>query len=261
MKKTLIFSLIIVIFLFACARERHIVRSTPPPPSKTVILPKSKDGKPPKSYEINGQRYYPLPDAQGFVQYGKASWYGKPFHGRPTASGEIYDMYRKSAAHKTLPLGTYVKVLNLKNGKEIVVKVNDRGPFVEGRVIDLSYAAGKEIDMIGLGVVEAKVTALGREVEPAEGEDKSKLLVEYKDPSVGEFTIQVGAFQSRGNAERRAEQLKVIFDYVKIIPFVDQKRGLLYRVHVSKSKTLTQAGKFKKKLEDIGYKGAFVFRL
>ena len=252
MKRSLILYLSVLFLLFACAL---------PPPSKTILLPKTKDGKTPKSYEVNGQRYYPLPDAEGFVQQGKASWYGKAFHGRPTASGEIYDMYRKSAAHKTIPLGTYVRVLNMSNGKEIVVKVNDRGPFVKGRIIDLSYAAAKEIDMVDSGVVDAKVIALGREVGQTESKEKSKLLVEYKDLSSGEFTIQVGAFQKKENAQKLVERLKVIFDYVNITTFSDEKRRTLYRVHVSKSGTLTRAGEIEKRLEDMGFDGAFVFRL
>ncbi|MFH1487314.1 MAG: septal ring lytic transglycosylase RlpA family protein [Pseudomonadota bacterium] len=261
MRKRFFIPLLIIFTLFSCAREKQYVRTTPPPPSKKMILPETKDGKTPPSYEVNGQRYYPLPDAEGFVQYGKASWYGRDFQGRPTSSGEIYDMYGESAAHKTIPLGTYVKVQNLSNGKEIVVKVNDRGPFVKGRVIDLSYAAGKELDMIGQGVVDAKVTALGREVEQSASKKDAQPLVEYQDPKRGEFTIQVGAFQSKTNAERLADRLKVLFDYVNVTTTADEKRTTLYRVHVSKSETLDQAGEIEKRLENMGFTEAFVVRL
>ena len=261
MKKRLFIELLIFLSLISCARERQYVRTTPPPSSKKMILPQAKDGEIPPSYEVNGQRYYPLPDAEGFVQYGKASWYGEDFHGKPTSSGEIYDMYVESAAHKTIPLGTYVKVENLSNGKEIVVKVNDRGPFVKGRVIDLSYAAGKELDMIGHGVVDAKITALGREVRQTAPQRNLKPLVEYQDPKRGEFTIQVGAFQNKTNAERLAERLKVIFDYVNVTTTVDAARQTLYRVHVSKSETLDQAGEIEKRLENMGFTEAFVVRL
>ncbi len=94
---------------------------------------------------------------RGRSQTGMASWYGKKFNGRPTASGEIFDMYKLTAAHKKLPFGTRVRVTNLKNGKSVVVKVNDRGPFVRGRIIDLSYAAAKKIKMINDGVVKVRV--------------------------------------------------------------------------------------------------------
>jgi len=166
-------------------------------------------------------------------------------------------MYKKSAAHKTLPLGAYVKVQNLSNGKETVVKVNDRGPFVKGRVIDLSYAAAREIDMLGPGVVDAKVVALGKKVEGGAPD----LLLEYEDPRVGEFTIQVGAFRDRTNAFRLAHRLKVVFKHVDVKEFADEEGQPFYRVRVSKSKTLEQASKVEKKLEDLGFKEAFVVRL
>ena len=97
----------------------------------------------------------------GRPQIGMASWYGKKYHGRPTASGEIFDMYKLTAAHKKLPLGTRVRVTNLKNRKSVVVKVNDRGPFVRGRIIDLSYAAAKKIGMIGDGIAKVRVEIVG----------------------------------------------------------------------------------------------------
>ena len=116
---------IVMLFLLqACA-------SAPPPPT-----PKGH----PKPYRVNGNWYKPMPDAKGFSQRGIASWYGKKFHGRKTSSGEVYDMYAMTAAHKTLPLGTWVRVRRLDSGKQIVVRVNDRGPFVHGRIIDLHPA-------------------------------------------------------------------------------------------------------------------------
>ncbi|MGM0440762.1 MAG: septal ring lytic transglycosylase RlpA family protein [Chlamydiota bacterium] len=120
----------------------------------------SKHPIPPKTspYHIDGQWYYPTTKTKGFRQNGLASWYGKAFHGKPTASGEVFNMHSISAAHKTLPLGTYVKVSNLKNGKTLVVRINDRGPFVAGRIIDLSYKAAKKLDMIEDGVVPVEVS-------------------------------------------------------------------------------------------------------
>jgi len=100
----------------------------------------------------------------GKVYYGKASWYGKEFHGKKTASGEIFDMYKLTAAHRTLPLGSRVRVKNLENGKTVVVRVNDRGPFKEGRIIDLSYQAAKKIGMLKKGMVEVRIDVIpGRE--------------------------------------------------------------------------------------------------
>lgn len=228
---------------------------------KVLVLSEKVAGPGYKPYVIHGEKYYPLPDSEGFVEYGKASWYGKKFHGRPTASGEIFDMHRKTAAHKTLPLGTYVKILNLSNRRQVVVKITDRGPFVKGRIIDLSYAAAKQIGLIGPGVADVKIVALGKEVGEIASPQGSKPLIEISDLNRGEFTVQVGAFRRRENAVRLSDRLKVIFDYVDIEVVADGDAGPIYRVRVSKSKTLSEAGKLEKRLGSMGFEGAFIVRL
>jgi rare lipoprotein A len=252
---------LIIIWICACTRSVPPVRDVPPPSHKTVALPEIEKGKVPRPYVVNGQRYYPLPDAHGFVQHGKASWYGKAFHGRPTASGEIFDMHKKSAAHKILPMNTYVKVTNLSNRRYTLVRINDRGPFVKGRVIDLSYAAAKEIDLVGPGVADVKVVALGREVERITSPEGPKTFVEIKDLKRGEFTVQVGAFQDRENALELADRLNVLFGYVNVSVVVDEHKKTFYRVHVSKSKTLEKAGVIEKRLENMGFSDAFIVRI
>jgi len=122
-------------------------------------LTKSNIGNP-VSYEEFGQRYKVLESSEGFSEKGIASWYGSDFHGRNTSSGETYDMYQMTAAHKTLPLPTYVSVNNLDNGRTLIVKVNDRGPFIEGRVIDLSYAAAYRLGVTGPGTANVEIIAL-----------------------------------------------------------------------------------------------------
>lgn len=261
MKKQLYICLIPVFLLFACARGKPYVHVVKPPPPKTITLPKTAMEEIPGSYVVNGARYYPLPDSHGFVQFGKASWYGKEFHGRPTSNGEIYDMHKKTAAHKTLPLGTYVKVLNLSNNRHTIVRINDRGPFVKGRIIDLSYASAKEITLIGPGVTDVKITALGKQVGKSTSKIGAKPIVELKDLKEGDFTIQVGAFKDKNNALRLADRLKVIFDYVNISKYIDKDDITLFRVHVSKSHTLTQAGEIEKRLEDMGFTEAFIVRI
>jgi len=261
MKKHLFAYLLLILCLLTCAREKPYVKILKPPPSKIVALPETEKGKPQEYYVVNGKRYYPLPDSQGFVQFGKASWYGKKFHGRPTASGEIFDMYQKSAAHKTLAMGTYVEVTNLTNRKRTILRINDRGPFIKERIIDLSYTAAKEIDLIGPGVIDVKIVALGMEVGKLESERGFKPLVKLKDPKKGNFSVQVGAFKDKKNASKIADRLKVIFSYVTIKRHVDENRRTLYRVHVSKSKTLTQAGTVEKRLEDMGFTEAFIVRI
>lgn len=250
--------IIATVLLFACARERVYVTATPPP-IKVIVLPETEEGIRP--YEVNGERYYPLTKADGFVQYGKASWYGEKFHGRPTSSGEVFDMHRKSAAHKTLPLGTYVSVLNLSNKKQSVVRINDRGPFVKGRIIDLSYAAAREIDLVRSGLTDVKIVALGKEIGRLKTASGPRPVVELADLERGEFTIQVGAFQDKENALRLADRLKVVFDYVHIAVYMDEDQRTFYKVQVSRSKTLTQAGEIEKRLEDMGFTEAFIVRI
>ncbi len=113
-----------------------------------------------KPYTVAGTTYYPLKAAKGFSETGVASWYGKKFHGRKTASGERYNQNKMTAAHRTLPFGTRVRVKNRDNGKSVVVTINDRGPFKKGRVIDVSRAAAKNLDMIGSGTARVSITAL-----------------------------------------------------------------------------------------------------
>jgi rare lipoprotein A len=113
-----------------------------------------------KSYVVKGRRYYILPTANGFRERGVASWYGEPFHGRKTASGEVYDMYKISAAHKNLPLQTWVEVRNLDNNQRLTVRINDRGPFVPGRIIDLSKAAAEELGILRPGLAKVHIRAI-----------------------------------------------------------------------------------------------------
>ena len=258
MKRLLVLFFILTFLTPACSRPVYHIKG-PSKSTKVAILPGDKRKL--KPYEVNGKRYYPVPSAYGFTQTGKASWYGKKFHGRPTASGEIYNMYGKSAAHKTLPLGTYVKVTNLSNRKETIVRINDRGPFIKGRIIDLSYTAAKEIDLVGVGVAKVKVIALAPEVGKTKSGKGSKPLVDISELETGEFTIQVGAYQDKNNAEKIAERLKVLFDFVQVTVYVDNDRRTLHRVHASKSKSLAQAEKIEKRLEAMGFTAAFIVRI
>ncbi|MCB1863752.1 MAG: septal ring lytic transglycosylase RlpA family protein, partial [Gammaproteobacteria bacterium] len=129
--------------------------------------PKSRYGNP-REYVVLGKRYRTLDSHEGYVARGMASWYGTKFHGRRTSSGEPYDMYAMTAAHKSLPLPCYVLVTNLDNGRRAVVRVNDRGPFHEGRIIDLSFLAAAKLDMLGRGTARVEVRALdpGQPIEP-----------------------------------------------------------------------------------------------
>ena len=260
MKRFLLTFFLLLFVIPACSRQVIYIKG-PSKPTKVAVLREKENGKIPASYEVNGERYYPLPSSYGFTQTGKASWYGKKFHGRPTASGEIYNMYGKSAAHKTLPLGTYVKVTNLSNKKMTIVHINDRGPFIKGRIIDLSYTAAKEIELVGVGVGDVRVVALGREVAKTKSGKGSMPLVEIRDLESGEFTIQVGAFLDKTNAEKIAERLRVLFKYVRVTIHVDDNSRPIHRVHASKSNTMSQAEKIEKRLEAMGFNAAFIVRI
>ena len=144
--------------------------SVPPVPPDAVprVEPRSRYGNP-SSYVVFGRRYHVMNSAHDYVERGIASWYGRKFHGRRTSSGEPYDMHAMTAAHKSLPLPSYVRVTNLKNGRSTVVRVNDRGPFHENRIIDLSYAAARKLDILGegTGMVEVRALTPGRAPAPA----------------------------------------------------------------------------------------------
>ncbi len=175
----------------------------------------------------------------GFSQYGTASWYGRKFQGRRTASGEIYNMYAHTAAHRTLPFGTYVRVENLRNHRKTVVRINDRGPFVGNRIIDLSYAAARDIGLVGSGTAPVKITVLGS--------DKYGRPVADDDPSVasnvqphGGFVVQVGSFRKLVNALRMRDSLSRYLSDVRIRKSVTGK-GVFYRVIVGDFSTKREA--------------------
>ena len=142
-------------------------------------------------YRVFGETYYVLPSSMGYVEQGMASWYGKQFHGRLTSNHEVFDMHELTAAHKTLPLPTYAEVTNLENGQSVVVRINDRGPFKPGRVIDLSYAAAQALDMVHTGLARVEVRAL---VPP--GSELDRPLVATAE----HLYLQLGAFAERNNA-------------------------------------------------------------
>ena len=220
---------------------------TAPPSAPPVEAPVT-----PPPYQVFGKWYQPLPSADRFTESGIASWYGKKFHGRPTSSGEPYNMYAISAAHKTLPLGTWVRVRRLDSGRHIVVRVNDRGPFVHGRIIDLSYAGAKELDMVGPGTARVEIVALGERRSTASGE--AFVPVDYYS---GAFTFQVGAFSNRDNAERLRAKLDKTFTNAHVTPY-DRGDLIFYRVRVGRVTDLAAAESYERHLAASGYPDAFI---
>jgi rare lipoprotein A len=222
--------------------------------------PLSRSGNAP--YTALGQSFTPMRDARGFRQVGYASWYGRKYHGNRTSSGETYDMYAMTAAHPVLPLPSYVRVRNLDNGKSIVVKVNDRGPFLRDRVIDLSYMAARKLDVVRTGTARVEVTTLFvDDAPPRPGGDR--LAVEEQrvqpptrasspasSPVQNRFVLQAGSFASRDNAERLASKLRAVghanvnitrvqvagrdYHRVQIGPFVNRESAAELAVSIEK---------------------------
>ena len=179
----------------------------PPPPADAGTVPdavpraeaRSAHGNPP-FYDVLGRRYFVLASAEGYVERGVASWYGPGFHSGSTSSGEAYDMYGMTAAHKTLPLPTYARVTNLRNGLSVVVRINDRGPFVANRLIDLSYTAAARLDMLRDGTTLVEVRSLTPGVP-----DVLTRSAESPPPAL---YVQAGAFADAGNAQRLLGRLR-----------------------------------------------------
>jgi rare lipoprotein A len=189
---------LVLVLMTGCASlnpfPSHIY-STPPAKRDTSRVTHDPKVKP---YTVLGRTYYPLSTAAGYDEVGGASWYGDDFHGKKTANGQIYDMYGVSAAHKTLPLGTRVRVTNLENNRSVILVINDRGPFVRGRIIDLSYGAARKLGSVERGVVKVRVSSLDAGPEPKPV---------YATSAIRYYHVRVGAFAIRSNADRVHSQL------------------------------------------------------
>jgi rare lipoprotein A len=204
--------LLCLLSIFGCASRRPIADRRQPPPVQSEAAAPDTAAAAPRRTKTAG-----ISVPQGYSEEGNASWYGAPFHGRRASNGEIYDMYKLTAAHRTLPFETMVRVTNLNNGKSTVVRITDRGPFVENRVIDLSFAGAREIDSVGAGIVPVRL----------------EILSAVGDPTSGFFTVQVGAFRDPANAERLRDRLNASYSPIFIQQY-DSPDGLYYRVRVGR---------------------------
>lgn len=235
------------------------------PDAVPVDEPPSRYGNP-DSYSALGQTYYVMPDAAGFTQTGRASWYGRQFHGRRTSSGEPYNMYKMTAAHKRLPIPSYVRVTNRNNHKQVIVRVNDRGPFHDGRIIDLSYVAARRLGIVARGSAPveietvtpatlradrnaesksaapespddsqqpSRVRRVARQPAPATKQPRAVQVADHggSRSSSGDLFLQSGAFSQRANARTLRKRLqRAGFKRVVIADPIDAKP--LYRVRV-----------------------------
>jgi rare lipoprotein A len=242
--------------------------SRPPPPAAPVVEtvpnaptdvsavpdavpkpePRSAHGNPP-FYNVLGHRYFVLGTADGYIERGVASWYGPTFHGVSTSNGERYDMYGMTAAHKTLPLPTYARVTNLRNGRSITVRINDRGPFVSNRLIDLSYTAAAKLDMLREGTTFVEVRA----VTPGQPDN----LTRSSETPPPTLYVQAGAFADPGNAERAISKLrKAGLGTAFVAPPLAGDDKPLYRVRVGPISDVAKFDQLSAQLATLGFSGA-----
>ena len=221
----LLLTMLVCMLLVSCAGEQPQVDGPADGPSTTDLRPQDVADAVPQSeplarygnhspYEVFGKKYHVLASSEGYHKRGVASWYGSKFHGRRTSSGEPYDMHLATAAHKLLPLPTYAEVTNLDNGKKVIVKINDRGPFKDDRLIDMSYGAALRLGMIGTGTARVDVRVI----------DVQHIKVAAADPD-GTW-LQAGAYGKRQGAEQLAGQL----EQARLNPVSIHDIGDLFRV-------------------------------
>ena len=211
------------------------------------IEPRAAHGNPP-FYKVDGKRYYVLATAEGYEATGVASWYGPTFNGLRTSDGDLYDMYAMTAAHKTLPLPCFVRVTNLSNGRSVVVKVNDRGPFVANRLIDLSYVAAAKLDMLATGTALVEVKA----ITP----DSPSVLTRVAESPPPTLYVQVGAFALRRNADRVVARLHSAGLAGAFIFGPPVTRSPLYRVRIGPVSGVPEFDRLVARLTALGYPGA-----
>jgi rare lipoprotein A len=203
------------------------------------VEPRSRYGNPP-SYVVNGKRYFTRMNSRGYRARGIASWYGTKFHGRSTSSGEPYDMYQMTAAHRTLPLPTYVEVTNLANDRRVVVRVNDRGPFHPDRLLDLSYAAAAKLGIVETGTAEVSMRAI--DPAPANSSPRHEDGQQYRVArQFRPLYVQAGAFRSLTNAVHLKRRLQSHVGVTVALSEVSQGDENLFRVRIGPVRTVAEA--------------------
>ncbi len=253
---------VLVLLLFSACSTRGLpgraVAPEPPVVTRTTPEPKTYTHPTMRPYAVNGRRYYPTVVRQGDVFDGRASWYGPDFHGKLTSNGERYDMYAATAAHKTLPMNTIVRVTNRRNGLQTVVRINDRGPFVASRIIDLSKKAAADLDMIAAGTTDVHLEILGfagkgERVIPTEAALRSGPTEQI----VSAFYIQIGAFRRFEGAVITQEKYSGLGGYKTIIKDSEYNNERLFRVWLGKFKSEAEARDF---IATSVFKEAFIVR-
>lgn len=250
-----LFLLTFSLFLSGCATKPSYQKDGPPPfdvdvskipNAKPKVEPRAKYGNMPV-YRVKGRNYAVMQSARHYEERGIASWYGMRFHKQRTSSGEPYDLLAMTAAHKTLPLPTYVEVTNLKNHRKVIVKVNDRGPFSSNRIIDLSYVAAKKLGMLGHGTAYVDVKA----IDPSEAFSHRTLWAHNKNKNSRGNYIQVGAFRNKLYAEKLRTKLQYIVSSPIQITHLHATK--LYHVNIGPIKDIATTDNIQKKLRAHGF--------
>ncbi|WP_133405889.1 septal ring lytic transglycosylase RlpA family protein [Parashewanella tropica] len=254
-RNSLLFSVILSLLITGCSSSRYKLSNdkapTNPPDLSQIedahprYEPHSRQGN--RTYEVLNQQYQVLPSAKDYMETGKASYYGKKFHGYHTSNGEIYDMYSMSAAHKSLPLPSYVKVTNLANNKSVIVRVNDRGPFHKDRIIDLSYAAAYKLDMLKQGVANVKIEAI-------HFESPSALNPQIASSTQAKLFIQLVASKDKIKLSSLAKRLETKYQLSTRLQAV---KGF-YRLQLGPMSESILAEKVLEKLKADGYPKSFI---
>jgi peptidoglycan lytic transglycosylase len=231
------------IVLTGCAHRRTARQSPPPAPAPAAVPADATASPTPSTRPAAAPDAATTPEAPLYVENGIASWYGYPYHGRHAANGEIYDMEKMTAAHRTLPFDTMVRVVNLTNEQTVEVRITDRGPFIDGRIIDLSKAAARAINMIGPGTAQVRME-----------------VIRFPQPRAGIYAVQVGAFRDRASAERIRARMAAQYGAAKVV--MREGNPAMWRVLVGSEKTEDGAGALLSRIhKESGERIAFVVRL
>ena len=233
---------------------KHHVNVANIPDAVPQVEDRSAGGNP-ASYKVFGKTYYVMNSAKGYSERGVASWYGTAFHGKKTSNGETYSMYKMTAAHKTLPIPTYLQVTNLQNNRSVIVRVNDRGPFAHNRILDLSYVAAKKLGIADAGTGFVEIRALDPKTWKNPPKQTPSISIIKKAQAAEDFKnlyIQAGAFASQHNASQLKKQLHVLFPQ-KSVQLAHNAQDQLYRVRIGPIANVKEADRIAKTISDNGH--------
>jgi len=256
-KNTLLLILIVVLMSACSRRPINKTGGSYRAPVANSHKPSNLHHPTMRPYTVMGKRYFPSVVRVGETFRGRASWYGPNFHGKKTSNGETYSMWQMTAAHKTLPMNTVVRVTNKNNGRSVVVRVNDRGPFVNTRIIDLSKKAATELDMIGTGTAPVRLEILGFNKKGQTKITKTSMQKEMKEKVIGKYALQIGSFSKIEGAITTQERYNNASSrYKTVIKDIDNGNNRLFKVLLTGFQGEEEARDYKLK----HFSGSFIVR-